>query len=403
MKTPMRFLLIILLSLTLFSCNSVSDIFTENQNEAVSQGIPIQIKPLPEKDNLIFLEVTDLNPFIATNLYSTRSVNGSITCLTCDMTINNEPNNIQILPAFDISPNGKELAAFVGITELGQQSEDTTDGGLLIVNLHTGKGRIITNHRPHNLTWSPDGKYIAYKSPSGILAIIEVNNPSVFLAPNDTNDYDTSDSGDSTRLSWSPDSNQLVYDKFHEEIIIRDKSSPEYRQYPTALESYGDRPIYWLPMWSPVDSNILYISDLGVNRFNLFITNTDFSQQQCFTCNMDFYIVDAPSWSPDGEQILFVTLSWSSLGPEMNAEMWIVDKNGKNLREIAELPKQNVLSITQNYGFIEWSLDGKQLIFSAYDGKNSAIYTIGVNGVNPSLTCLTQGSNKNFIFPHWIP
>ena len=109
--------------------------------------------------------------------------------------------------------------------------------------------------------------------------------------------------------------------------------------------------------------------------------------------------ITSPNWSPDGNEIVFV--SWvigkGAKGKGKRSGIFIINRDGKNIREITKDSK--LTSVVSR----SWSADGKQIVFaaSAAVGKNrNNIYVIDINGKN--LRQLTKDANDNN-HPGWSP
>ena len=88
-------------------------------------------------------------------------------------------------------------------------------------------------------------------------------------------------------------------------------------------------------------------------------------------------------WSPDGKRLAFTIRI-----PGVLNDIYIVDINGKNLRQLTEDPAQDL--------YPSWSPDGQWIAFwSNRDGEN-AIYLMGADGAN--LKRLANGKS-----PKWSP
>ena len=84
----------------------------------------------------------------------------------------------------------------------------------------------------------------------------------------------------------------------------------------------------------------------------------------------DEYMNTQPAWSPDGEQILFV----SDRDGEGVMDIWIMDRTGGNKRKILDCDK--------NCYSPSFSPDGQTIAFQKYraDLKGGDIYTVDING-----------------------
>ncbi len=100
--------------------------------------------------------------------------------------------------------------------------------------------------------------------------------------------------------------------------------------------------------------------------------------------SMQFLYV--PMWSPDGTKILFVS------NQDGNDEIYVIDHDGKNQRNISNHPADD--------GGPCWSPDGKQIVFMSNRDNNWEIYRIDIDGKN--LLRVTNHSATDE-FPLWSP
>ena len=76
-----------------------------------------------------------------------------------------------------------------------------------------------------------------------------------------------------------------------------------------------------------------------------------------------------PSWSPDGESIVFVS------GPdETNLEIYVMDADGQNPRRLTDNPAEDSAP--------SWSPDGRSIVFHSNRDGNREIYVMDANGEN---------------------
>ncbi|MBN2115341.1 MAG: TolB family protein [Anaerolineales bacterium] len=75
-----------------------------------------------------------------------------------------------------------------------------------------------------------------------------------------------------------------------------------------------------------------------------------------------------PTWSPDGEQILFAS------GAEAGVQLFVVKRNGKDLHQVTDLPAIR--------GRSDWSPDGGSIVTYAGPSWNREVYILNADGSN---------------------
>ena len=75
-----------------------------------------------------------------------------------------------------------------------------------------------------------------------------------------------------------------------------------------------------------------------------------------------------PAWSPDGQEIAFS----SRRGGDY--DIYVMDVDGKNVRQLTEHPDKDLSPA--------WSPDGQEIVFSSRRGGNYDIYVINADGTN---------------------
>jgi hypothetical protein len=85
----------------------------------------------------------------------------------------------------------------------------------------------------------------------------------------------------------------------------------------------------------------------------------------------------APSWSPDGQQIVFFRFGEKASGgpvPPRLSAVWLIGADGKDLRQLSpsSLPATDP----------EWSPDGARVLFVSPDGERQDLYTIRPDGTD---------------------
>lgn len=87
-----------------------------------------------------------------------------------------------------------------------------------------------------------------------------------------------------------------------------------------------------------------------------------------------------PTWSPDGKQILF------AYGPENGVQLFVVNRNGKDLHQVTNLP---VLR-----GRSDWSPDGKSIVTYVGPSWNREVYIMNADGSNARQLTPSGGNSQ---------
>jgi Tol biopolymer transport system component len=104
-------------------------------------------------------------------------------------------------------------------------------------------------------------------------------------------------------------------------------------------------------------------------NWELYLMNTDGSEQINITNHRA--IDSSGTWSPTGEQILFISDRDRSHG---SWDLYLMDPDGKNVRSVFEKSEER--------RHPEWSPDGKQIAYKRFDGGVGYIYIATSDGKN---------------------
>ena len=133
--------------------------------------------------------------------------------------------------------------------------------------------------------------------------------------------------------------------------------------------------------WEDVESRIMHLS-LAQDGLTPLVLNAGAVSRD-------------PSPSPDGTQFVFAVSQVSLTGVPQN-DLYIVNRNGMNMRQLTSMPGLE--------DYPQWSPDGAKILFRANVGGRSDIYTINVDG--SGMTNITANTPADFTDrrePAWSP
>jgi Tol biopolymer transport system component len=230
--------------------------------------------------------------------------------------------------------------------------------------------------------WSPDGTEIQiFCCDDGMAAH--------FVDP-DTGDLRTLPPPDPTIEtfcggSWSPDGKRLTCEGFGVNdrslngiysIRASDGSGlTRITSNPGGNDIPGD--------YSPDGRRLVFMRFEGDRPVGLFVTNVDGSGLQRLTPT-DMILDDAGSagsWSPTGDEILFVALA----SEDAHKAIWVVNADGSSLHQLPITPTcGEPFSDPTSHGCYSpsWSPDGSKIVFtrSSADGVQENIYIVNADG-----------------------
>jgi Tol biopolymer transport system component len=224
-------------------------------------------------------------------------------------------------------------------------------------------------------TWSPDGRQIAlmgdvtYDSPNHELWVIDPQRESSYLIP-----YESSLIFPPV---WSPDGSRIALAAYD------DVSYKIYSVSPDGSDVLPLVSVGWLdgsPVWSPDSRQLIYVIYTGTTR-ELHRINADGSDERVLASGVS--VGTPPVWSPDGSEIAFVANQGSG------DYLYVMDANGVNSRAL----------VTGTFLYAKLAWEGKQIMFTMYDGGYEDIYIVESNG-DPLTRLTTSGSVS---YPTWWP
>lgn len=228
--------------------------------------------------------------------------------------------------------------------------------------------RNLTNHHSWDAwpTWSPDGQRIVFASRrNGRLADLYV------MDANGKNTRQLTDfPGDVGEPAWSPDGQKIAFSASHVEtvgidIFVMNANGTDIRNLTNHPESD------YAPDWSPDGQRIAFTSGRD-GIVGIYVMDADRGNIHRLSDPDSLSSNHEPSWSPDGQRIVFRG------GWEVNNwDIGIMGADGANPHRLTQRRLRDEDP--------SWSPDGKRIAFTGYRnniGNNAEIYVIDVNGKN---------------------
>jgi S1-C subfamily serine protease len=210
------------------------------------------------------------------------------------------------------SPDGRRIAYWI-------------EGDIFTINKDgTWNNALLSGREAYEPAWSPDGTKIAFQSWKHDPFRIEGNSEIYTMDVDGGNLVRLTDnSAYDDYPAWSPDGSKLAFisDRDgNEEIYVMNADGSNQRR----LTNHNASEFF--PIWSPNGTEIAFQSSrVGGGSWGIYIMDIDGTNVHSLKASIS-YISNAPSWSPDGETIIF-----SSTSDADQAEIYIMDKDGSNV------------------------------------------------------------------------
>ena len=228
------------------------------------------------------------------------------------------------------------------------------------------------------LSWSPDGRRIAFSSDRDGNYEIYVTNEDGLGVTRLTNN--TALDGNP---SWSPDGRRIAFVSDRDEnfgiyVMGVDGSDVVRLTNAATLDS--------IPSWSPDGRRIAFVSDRDGND-EIYVINADGSDVTRLTNNTAQDVNS--SWSPDGRRIAFVS------DRDGNYEIYVMNADGSDVMRLTNNTAWDLSPF--------WSLDSRRIAFSSLDledGTSSGMYVVNADG--SGLTRLRNSTEFEIVLS-WLP
>lgn len=275
--------------------------------------------------------------------------------------------------------------------------------------------------------WSRDGKWIAYvgshDDQRGLMVARSDGSQASFLAPVQWTNHPLPSSGE--RLTWSPDGKSIAFvsatpgpetdDAGADPMVIT-----RYLYKPTASEGLtrfnDNRRVHIFIVevetkkvrqltrgdyyehsiaWSPAGDEILFVSNRESNpdqffNYDIFAVNVDNGSIRRLTRTESAEY--RPRWSPDGQSIAFQGTQRGLTSSETTMEdthIWLMDTDGGNRKELGA-------GIDNRQGAPGWSSDGRSVYTTVQERGNLRLYRLPVSGGAPELIVGEPGTVRSW-------
>lgn len=161
---------------------------------------------------------------------------------------------------------------------------------------------------------------------------------------------------------WSPDDRFIAFESasFPQQVFVVEVASGQARQITNTISHSR------APSWSPDGERLVFMTEVGTN-WQLAIANVATGTHEVITTGSPDKRF--PVWSPDGELIAYNTLT-SGGGID---QIWTIEPSGENARRLTD---------DGHNGRPAWSPDGSYLLFNSNRSGSWLIYQMNADGSN---------------------
>lgn len=237
----------------------------------------------------------------------------------------------------------------------------------------------LTRHPAEDFdpAWSPDGKHILFVSTRDRI-------PDLYLMRADGSRVRPvfKTARHRAEPTWSPDNIQIAYvrpDKNMIETATRTGAGAKQ------LAQTGWR--YAYPTWSPDGIEIAYGwgRSMDIYLINVYTGSVDVLLRE------QKYIMKHPAWSPAGDGLAFAGFKWprNQVGPlrvDDKMSLYITSRDGV---QVKHLMKDRIVNHPT------WSPHGDEILYERKEGGRTQLYKVAVTGRGKPIQLTTKGNNTD--------
>ncbi len=241
----------------------------------------------------------------------------------------------------------------------GRNDNDQWDNSLYIVQRDTTKEREILENREKE---TPGKDFLSklFSSKSDTTDSSK-NDKDPIIWKTDEMDYGRFH----TVMSWSPNYEQLVYAKYHygkHQSMVWDLCKLDVESEKVTWLTQSMRASH--PSWSPDGEQILFVAHKN-NTSNLYVMSPNGGEATAITHYTGDVQLLNPTWSPDGTQIAF-----AKAGHDGNTDLYIRQYPDGDEQRVTDNPEVDYLPV--------WHPDGKSITFTSHKGSTPNLHTINL-------------------------